>query len=67
MAAAAGFTYDVRSNGDVVVRHQGRLAATLRGRVATKFLDDVAAGRDVQPLLARLTGNYKRGNEKPSL
>jgi len=67
MADAAGFTFDVRSSGDIVVRHEGRLATTLRGAAAVKFLDDVAAGRNEQELLARLTGNYKRGNEKRSL
>ena len=66
MAAPEGFTYEVRSSGDIVVRHNGRAAATLRGRVGVRFLDDVAAGRDPQQLLARLTGNYKRGNERRS-
>ena len=66
MAAPEGFTYEVRSSGDVVVWHYGRTAATLRGRAAARFRDDVASGRDVQQLLARLTGNYKRGNERRS-
>jgi hypothetical protein len=60
-----GFTYTVRKNGDVVIRHHGRLAATVRGQRATAFLADVG-GADDQELMARLTGNYKRGNERTS-
>lgn len=64
MSSPEGFTYEVRSSGEVVVRHHGRVATTLRGHAAASFLDDAAAGRDEQQLLARLTGNYKRGNER---
>ncbi len=41
----------------------GRHATTLRGVAAADFLDDVERG-DPQELMARLTGNYKRGNER---
>ena len=58
-----GFTYARRKNGDVVVNHHGRIATVLRGRKATEFLDDAASGDD-QELMARVTGNYKRGNER---
>ncbi len=34
----------------------------LRGARASEFLDEVETG-DPQLLMARLTGNYKRGNE----
>ncbi len=46
--------------------HHGRLASTLRGRDASDFLDELQ-GAEVeaqQQLMARLTGNYKRGNER---
>ncbi|MBX9471235.1 hypothetical protein [Microcella sp.] len=66
MATPEGFAYEVRSSGDVMVWHHGRPAAALRGRAAARFRDDIAAGRDEQQLLARLTGNYKRGNERRS-
>lgn len=56
-----GFEFVVRG-GDVVIRHHGIIATTLRGLAATKFLDDVETG-DPQQLMARATGNYKRGNE----
>ncbi|TQS45914.1 hypothetical protein [Cryptosporangium phraense] len=58
-----GFTYRVRKSGDVEVRHHGRAATVLRGAVAARFLADVERG-DPQQLMARLTGNYKHGNER---
>jgi hypothetical protein len=59
----AGFTFVVRKSGEVVITHRGRQATVLRGARAQKFLRDVEA-RDPQQLMARLTGNYKRGNER---
>jgi hypothetical protein len=60
--APSGFEYSVR--GDAVeIRHHGRTATTLRGVAASKFLTDAANG-DPQHLMARATGNYKRGNER---
>lgn len=60
---ASGFTYEVLGNGDVRISHHGRTASTLRGHRAARFLADVERG-DPQELMARLTGNYKRGNER---
>ena len=57
-----GFRYE--TNGDtVVIFHHGRRATTLRGNAAAKFLADVERG-DEQLLMARMTGNYKHGNER---
>lgn len=58
-----GFDFTVGQDGTVRILHQGRVATTLRGRRAADFLEDVDAG-DAQLLMARLTGNYKRGNER---
>lgn len=58
-----GFVYEARSNGTVSIRHHGRLATTLRGSAAVEFLVEVQGG-DEQELMARVTGNYKRGNER---
>ncbi len=60
--APHGFEY-VQRGDRVEIRHHGRLAATLRKAAATAFLDDVARG-DPQQVMARVTGNYKRGNER---
>ncbi|QDB79880.1 hypothetical protein FE251_11220 [Georgenia wutianyii] len=62
MPGPSGFAYVVRG-GDVVITHHGKVATTLRGRRAADFLDDVEA-QDAQELMARLTGNYRRGNER---
>lgn len=61
-----GFTYRTRKNKDVEVLHHGRLAATLRGHVAKDFLTEIesASEHDAQQLMARVTGNYKHGNER---
>lgn len=61
--APEGFSYVVRKNGDVEIEHHGRPATVLRGRAATGFLADVEAG-DPQELMARVTGNYRHGNER---
>lgn len=63
MGNPTGFEYTVRKQGDVMITHYGREAAVLRGRQAEKFLSQVAR-RDAQHLMARVTGNYKRGNER---
>ena len=62
MAAPSGFEYAVRKRGEVEITHHGRLAVTLRGDRAALFLEEVDA--DPQGVMARLTGNYKRGNER---
>jgi hypothetical protein len=61
-----GFSYRSRKNGDVEILHHGRVATTLRGRDAHDFLSEApdSASADAQQLMARLTGNYKRGNER---
>lgn len=62
MPAPHGFAY-VERGSDVVITHHGRTATVLRGRRAAEFLDDVEQG-DPQELMARLTGQYRRGNER---
>jgi hypothetical protein len=57
-----GFEFTVHGER-VEIRHHGRLAATLRKSAAAKFLDDVQRD-EPQLVMARVTGNYKRGNER---
>jgi hypothetical protein len=61
-----GFTWQRRKDGAVEIRHHGRLAATLRGQDAQAFLEDAEGGdaEAAQQAMARLTGNYKHGNER---
>ena len=61
--APDGFAYRVRKNGDIELLHHGRPAGILRGAAAARFLIDVENG-DPQELMARLTGQYKHGNER---
>lgn len=63
MPGPSGFAWSERKNGDVVITHNGSVASVLRGRKAASFVADVDSGDD-QELMARLTGNYKRGNER---
>lgn len=59
---ADGFDFDVRHDGTVVISHHGRRATVLRGARAEEFLVEV--DDDPQGVMARWTGNYKRGNER---
>jgi hypothetical protein len=60
--APHGFRYE-KEGGSVAIYHHGRRATVLRGRAAERFLTAVESG-DPQQLMARATGNYKRGNER---
>ncbi|WP_207169373.1 hypothetical protein [Nesterenkonia sp. E16_7] len=61
--APSGFEYRIVGEGEVIITHWGRRATTLRGATAKDFLLDVTK-QDPQELMARATGNYKRGNER---
>lgn len=61
MKRPSGFTWVVRGK-EVVISHHGREATILRGAKAIKFVQDAESGNE-QLLMARLTGNYKHGNE----
>jgi hypothetical protein len=62
----AGFAWERRKNGDVVITHRGLLADTVRGVAADKLVAVLADADEstVQHALARATGNYRRGNER---
>lgn len=64
---AEGFAWQELPDGSVRITHHGKPATTLRGARATEFTTDVGSGPGDdagQELMARLTGNYKRGNER---
>ncbi|GGB73059.1 hypothetical protein GCM10011314_10730 [Knoellia flava] len=63
MGTPEGFDWHERGDGSVVITHHGSMATVLRGRRARDFVEDVEAGDD-QELMARVTGNYRRGNER---
>ncbi|MGW3426297.1 hypothetical protein [Streptomyces phaeochromogenes] len=58
-----GFAYTHHPDGTVTITHGPHPATTLRGPRATQFLTEVESG-DPQLVMARWTGNYKRGNER---
>jgi hypothetical protein len=63
MAVPEGFAFLTRADDGVVISHHGRPATTLRADRAAKFLAEVDAD-DPQLVMARWTGNYRRGNER---
>jgi hypothetical protein len=60
------FTWAANEDGLVRISWQGRVVTTLAGKRATRFLEQVGqADEDAeQLLLARVTGNFKHGNER---
>ena len=60
------FSYAETKDGKVFISWQGRTVTTLAGEGARRFLSRAesldADGR--QQLMARATGNFKRGNER---
>jgi hypothetical protein len=63
MPPPSGFAFHRRDGGVVVITHRGRPASTLRGARAAAFLAEVD-GAEPQLVMARWTGNFKRGNER---
>lgn len=63
---ASSFLWAIQKAGAFRITHDGRQAALLRGDKAAAFLADMD---DMDPEarqeeMARLTGNYRRGNER---
>ncbi len=63
MAKPEGFEFSKRRDGSIAIRHHGRPATVLRGPRAQEFLGELETG-DPQEIMARWTGNYRRGNER---
>ncbi len=61
-AGPSGFAFEVRGE-TVLITHHGKRAAVLRGDAARRFRHEVEGG-DPQELMARVTGNYRHGNER---
>ena len=61
------FSYRERKDGTVALYWKRVPATTLGGKLAENFLAAAAeAGEDeLQLLMAKATGNFKRGNERP--
>jgi hypothetical protein len=61
-----GFEYRARKNGEVEILRFDKRIAVLRGSEAEDFLAaaEESTEEEIQLELARVTGNYKRGNER---
>jgi len=61
------FSYRVTKNNTVFLDYFGKQIKMLRGKDAEKFLEKIQNAEDkqaVQLILAKATGNFKRGNER---
>ena len=60
------FSYRVSKDGKVFVSWRGRQVKTLAGRQARSFVARIEAmdAGEQQLEMARVTGNFKRGNER---
>jgi hypothetical protein len=63
--ASESFSYGARKSGSVAISWRGRTVAILTGSAARRFLDRTrdASPSEAQLEMARVTGNFKRGNE----
>jgi hypothetical protein len=63
---AEPFAYDITKDNRVLLYWNGKLIKTLAGKQAQKFISQID-GVDTQAaqlIMAKATGNFKRGNEK---
>jgi hypothetical protein len=60
------FSYATRADGSVVISYRAAPVTILRGKAAARFATRMAdADADgAQQLMARATGNFKRGTER---
>ena len=60
------FDYTATKDGKVLIRWHGKLVTTLKGEKARKFLAQVDGldEREAQLVMAKVTGNFKHGNER---
>ncbi|MFN7253054.1 MAG: hypothetical protein ACK4M9_20110 [Anaerobacillus sp.] len=63
----APFSYKVTKNTTVLIDYNGKQVKLLKGKDAEKLLEKIKIAEDekaVQLILAKITGNFKRGNER---
>ncbi|MDQ6421764.1 hypothetical protein RB620_20260 [Paenibacillus sp. LHD-117] len=60
------FTYKVSKDNKVFISWRGKQVTILSGKESEKFLQKVmnADHKEAQLIMAKVTGNFKRGNEK---
>ena len=62
------FSYRVSKDNKVFISWQGKQVMILKGKESDKFLLKVSKANKIeaQLIMAKITGNFKRGNEKTS-
>ena len=60
------FTYRITKDKKVFISYEGKQVTTLSGKKAEDFIEKIedADSKEAQLILAKVTGNFKRGNEK---
>ena len=60
------FSYQVSKGGKVFIHWYGKQVMILKGNQAQKFLGRVEGlgEKEAQLIMAKVTGNFKRGNER---
>ena len=60
------FTFRQRGDGSVAILWKGRRVQVLTGKLAENFLAAApeCTAQELQLLMAKATGNFKRGNER---
>ena len=60
------FSYRITKDKKAFISYHGKHVVTLSGSKAEKFIKDIAGTdrKELQLIMARVTGNFKRGNEK---
>lgn len=63
------FTYKVTKDQKVFIYWYGKQVTILSGKERDKFLSRIsdADAREAQLIMAKVTGNFKRGNEKSNI
>ena len=64
--ASEPFSYAARADGSIVIHYHTAPVTLLRGKTAARFMTRVSTADPAaaQQLMARATGNFKRGNER---
>ncbi|KON88171.1 hypothetical protein AF332_16070 [Sporosarcina globispora] len=61
------FSFRINKNNTVFLEYNGKQVKTLKGKDAEKFLrkmNDALDEKSRQLIMAKITGNFKRGNER---
>jgi len=61
------FTYRISKNDTIFIDFNGKVVKTIKGKEAEKILTKIKSAaneKEVQLILAKITGNFKRGNER---